>query len=418
MEYSIRKLIRLQGYSSPMGRKTGKKRKTKSPPYSDETLHAIQTIMDRIGLYQRQEEDPQRSLEFISPFLGKSVELDVAIAEGLARIPSRATAMILMAMKASCRSKPLLKAIKRSLYRLQQRGISIEDTEEREGSTPVVRPLPSGQPKGFLSGIDYQGSRLVILTVPRIPRGLHTLEALVSDIEGLVNFRRDQMMRKAFNAFLGNVRERVKFPIVEIPPAYGRFLLEEAYSLTQKREKTPPQGFLAAKREINEIGDGINGPLIYQFLDRDEIQGNDRFLTESKNLLAMEGIINWILEPEDVEPYVRAVKEAEESRIALNPTQKEEWLQGIHQRALGELFPRERRLLYKGRLEEMAYILLKLDRGDEAKCCLAAALDLEREISPLRPNPFLLQLVITSIYRVMAEKYEKGKREPSLIIQP
>ena len=401
-----------------MGRKKEKKRRSKSPPYSDEILQAIQTIIDRISLYQRQEEDPQRSLEFISPFLGKSAELDVAIAEGLARIPSRTTAMILMEMKASCRNKPLLKAIKRSLYRLKQRGIPIEDTEERERSTPVIRPLPSDQPKGFLSGVDYLGNRLIILTVPRIPRGLLTLEALVSDIEGLVNFQRDQMTRKAFNAFLGNLREKAGFPIVEIPPAYGRFLLEEAYSLTQKMEKTPPQDFLMAKREISDIENGINGPLIYQFLDRDEIEGNDRFLADSQNLLAKEGIINWILEPEDVEPYVRAVKEAEESRIALNPTQKEEWLQGIYQRALGELFPRERRLLYKRRLEEMAYILFKLDRGDEAKRCLAAALDLEREISPLRPNPFLLRLVITSIYRVMAESYEKGKKEPSLIMRP
>ena len=83
-----------------MGRKKEKKRKFKSLSYSDETLQAIETIIDRINLYQRQEEDPQRSLEFISPFLGKSGELDAAIAEGLARIPSKATAIILMEMKA------------------------------------------------------------------------------------------------------------------------------------------------------------------------------------------------------------------------------------------------------------------------------------------------------------------------------
>ena len=133
----------------------------------------------------------------------------------------------------------------------------------------------------------------------------------------------------------------------------------------------------------------------------------------------MEGIFNWVLEPKDVEPYVRAVREAEESRIALNPTQKEEWLQGIYRRALEELFPGERRLLYKRRLEEMAYILFKLDRSDEAKRCLAAALDLEKEINALNPNPFLFQLVITSIYSVMAaERERKAEKEPSLIIRP
>ena len=401
-----------------MGRRKEKKRKAKGFSYSDETLQAVQTIIDRIGLYQRQEEDPQRSFEFVSQFLGKSEELDAAIAEGLARIPSTASGMILVQMKASCRSKPLLKTIKKSLYRLKQKGISIEDTGERERSAPVIRPLPSGQPEGFVSGIDYLGNRLVILAIPRIPRGLHVLQALVSDIEGLVNFQRDEMTRKAFGAFLGNLRERVRLPIVEIPPAYGRFLLEEAYALTEKREKTPPQDYLMAKGEISEIEDGIQGPRIYQFLDRDEIKGNDRFLADSKDLLGEEDIVNWVLEPEEVEPYVRAVREAEESQIALNPTQKEEWLQGIYQRALGELFTAERRLLYKRRLEEMAYVLFKLDRSDEAKRCLAAALDLEKEISSFRPNPFLLQLVITSIYRVMAEKYREAEKEPSLIIRP
>ncbi len=401
-----------------MRRKKEKKRRAKSISYTDETLQAVQTIIDRISLYQRQEEDPQRSLEFISQFLGKSAALDTAIADGLARIPSRATAMILMEMKASCRNKALLKAIKKSLYRLKQRGISIEDTKERESSAPVIRPLPSSQPKGFMSGIDYLGNRLIILAIPRIPRGLHTLEALVSDIEGLVNFHRDEMTRKSFHTFLGNLRERVEFPIVDIPPAYGRFLLDEAYALTEKMEKIPSKDFLAAKREISDIGDGIDGPLIYQCLDEDEIKGNDRFLADSKNLLEMDGIIKWVLEPEDVKPYVEAVREAEESKIALNPTQKEEWLQGIYQRALEELFPAERRLLYKRRLEEMAYILFKLGRTDEARCCLAAALDLEREISSFRPNPFLLQLVVTSIYRVMAEKDEEAEAEPSLIIRP
>ena len=401
-----------------MRRKKEKKKRAKSISYTDETLQVVQTIIDRISVYQRQEEDQQRSLEFISQFLGKSAELDTAIAEGLLRIPSRATVMILIEMKASCRSKALLKAIKKSLYRLKQKGISIDDTRERESSAPVIRPLPSIQPKGFMSGIDYLGNRIIILMLPRIPRGLHTLEALVSDIEGLVNFNRGEMTRKGFNTFLGNLRERVGLPIVEIPPAYGRFLLEEAYALTEKREKIPPQDFLKAKREISDIGDGIDGPLIYQFLDQDEIRGNDRFLADSKNLLEMNDIITWVLEPEDVEPYMGAVREAEKSQIALNPTQKEEWLQGIYQRALEELFPAERRLLYKRRLEEMAYIFFKLDRGDEAKCCLAAALDLEREVSSFRPNPFLLQLVITSIYTFMVERDKEAEAEPSLIIRP
>jgi len=401
-----------------MGRRREKKRKTRGVAYSEETLQAVQTIIDRIDLYQRQEEDPRRSYAFVSQFLGKSEELDVAIAEGLARIPTEATAAILMEMKGACRSKPLFKAVKKSLYRLKQRGVSVEDTGEEERGAPAIRPLPTGQPQGFVSGIDYRGSRLIILTIPRIPRGLRTFQALVSDSEGLANFQRDEMTKKAFHAFLGDFRERAGFPIVEIPPAYGRFLLEEAYALTEKMGKAPPQEFLMAKKEISEIENGVHGPLVYQFLDGEEIKGNDRFLADSKNLIAGGDLVNWVLDPEQVEPYVRAVKEAEASQLSLNPRQKEDWLQGIYGRALRELFPADRRLLYKRRLEEMAYVFFKLNRGDEAKGCLAAAIDLEKEISSFRPNPFLLQLVITSIYRAMAETDEKEGKESSFIIKP
>jgi hypothetical protein len=401
-----------------MARRKGKKKKLKGLSYSDEVLQAVQTVIDRVNLSQRQGEDPQHSFEFVSQFLGKSDELDVAIAEELVRIPSEDTAKILMHMKASCRSKASLRAIRKSLYRLRQRGISVEETEKRERDIPGIRRRETSPPEGFVSAIDYVGNRLVILAVPRIPRGLYILQAVVSDVEGLVDFQRDEMMRKAFGAFLGDLRQRARLPVVEIPAAYGRFLLEEACALAEKRGKTPPQDYAVAKRAISEIGGEVDGPLIYQFLDQDEIKGNDRLLADSKDLLTAEVFVNWLLEPKEVEPYVRAVKEAEESKIAVNPAQKEAWLQGIYQRALGELFPAERRLRYKRRLEETAYVLVKLDRSDEARRCLAAALDLEKEIGPLRPNPFLLQLVITSIYRVMAERHEKAEKDHPLIIRP
>jgi hypothetical protein len=399
-----------------MARRKGKKKKLKGLSYSDEVLQAVQTVIDRVNLSQRQGEDPQHSFEFVSQFLGKSDELDVAIAGELVRIPSEDTAKILMHMKTSCRSKASLRAIRKSLYRLRQRGISVEETEKREREVPGIRRRATS-PEGFVSAIDYVGNRLVILAVPRIPRGLYILQAVVSDVEGLVDFQRDEMTRKAFGAFLGDLRQRAGLPVVEIPAAYGRFLLEEAFVLAEKRGKTP-QDYAVAKRAISEIGGEVDGPLIYQFLGQDEIKGNDRLLADSKDLLTAEGFVNWFLEPKEVEPYVRAVKEAEESKIAVNPAQKEAWLQGIYQRALGELFPAERRLRYKRRLEETAYVLVKLDRSDKAKRCLAAALDLEKEIGPLRPNPFLLQLVITSIYRVMAERHEELEKEHPLIIRP
>jgi hypothetical protein len=69
-------------------------------------------------------------------------------------------------------------------------------------------------------------------------------------------------------------------------------------------------------------------------------------------------------------------------------------------------------------LEEMAYVLLKLGREEEAKISLSVALDLEKPLNLIQPNPFLYQLVVKSIYSLLAETNEKKSKEPSLIVKP
>ena len=66
----------------------------------------------------------------------------------------------------------------------------------------------------------------------------------------------------------------------------------------------------------------------------------------------------------------------------------------------------------------MAYLLFKLGKEEEARVSLAAALDLEKPLNLIQPNPFLYQLVIKSIFTLLAEAYEKKAKEPSLIVKP
>jgi len=85
---------------------------------------------------------------------------------------------------------------------------------------------------------------------------------------------------------------------------------------------------------------------------------------------------------------------------------------------LTELFSGERRFLYQRRLEEMAYVLFKLGKGEEAKISLSVAMDLEKPLNPIQPNPFLFQLVMKSILTLLTEAHEKKSKEVSLIVKP
>ncbi len=66
----------------------------------------------------------------------------------------------------------------------------------------------------------------------------------------------------------------------------------------------------------------------------------------------------------------------------------------------------------------MAYVLFRLGKEEEARLSLAVALDLEKPLNSIQPNPFLLQLIVKSIMTLLAEANEKKAKEPSLIIKP
>jgi hypothetical protein len=141
-------------------------------------------------------------------------------------------------------------------------------------------------------------------------------------------------------------------------------------------------------------------------------------LGKGGDLLRADVFSSWRIEEDQIQPYVDEISGAEESKIVLNSAQKEARIQGIYQKALTELFSGDRKFLYQRRLEEEAYVLFKLGREEEAKISLSVAIDLEKPLNRILPNPFLYQLVVQSISSLLAEAKEKKSKEPSLLIKP
>jgi hypothetical protein len=229
------------------------------------------------------------------------------------------------------------------------------------------------------------------------------IQGIISDTQGLVDFSCGEMNRRGFKTFFEEVQKGSPFPLVEIEPSYVGFLFNEAYQLTIQKGKTPPQDYLR---------------MIYSHIEESKIEGDERMLQRGGDLLKMDFYSGWRIDEEEIRPYADEVWEAEESKLILNPTQKEVRFQEIYQRALSSLFPEERRLLYRRRMEEMAYVLFKLGREEEARISLTVALDLKKPARLIQPNPFLFQLVIKSIFALLKEAYDKKVKEPSFIMKP
>jgi hypothetical protein len=377
----------------------------------------IEAMIQKVRTEIERGDSAEEIIQSISGLFGKDPETDRKVVESLVLIPHVRTAEILQRLLQVFKEKKTQKAIKRALYRLKSKGIVVEEVAPAK-EPPVLRPLQVKPPEGFGSGIDSHGHRLLLMALLRPGRGWTVMQGVASDTQGFLDFSGEELTRKGMREFIEEIQKKTPFPVVEMDPSYVGFLFDEAYALNLKGEKSLPQEYVRFKREVEGIKKDYPKPPIYSIMEADEIAKDDWTLGKGGGLLSADVISTWIIEEDLVRPYVDAVSEAEESKIILSGSQKEVRYQAIYERALSELFSGERRLLYRRRLEEMAFVFHRMEKEDEARIALAAAIDLEKPLNPIRPNPFLLQLVIKSILDLLKITHDEKKKEPSFIIRP
>ena len=359
----------------------------------------------------------EKSLFLLSKLVGKNEELDLIIAESLAYLPASGSADMLFQMVKEAQSKPLKKAIKRSLYRLKERGIIAEDRGTEDSRASVLHPLTRIS-EGYLSSIDYLGDRLVWLTQPRVTKGLYFFQVLINDTEGIKDFQGTEITKKMYRDYLTRFKEESPMPIVEAEPSYCQFLIEEGYATAIQRGHPVPTGYLEWKDMVGKPSVKPQRPLIYSCYEEETIKADESLLARSETLFELPEFSNWVIKPDEIEQYAEKINEASKSKLILTPIQKQERISQIYNDAAEELFDEERRLLYKKRLEEAAYIIYKLGREEEAKICLAVALALRSEGMPSSRHPFLLALVKRSLSSAIWEEEQKARENLSFIVKP
>jgi hypothetical protein len=377
----------------------------------------IETLVEDVRAGLREGSTEEELFQSLVGLWRTSPETAGRVADLLGGVPDARIGRILQRLLDSTSDKLIRKTIKRSLYRLKSRGVSVEDPLS-EKRTSILRPLQAESAKGFGGSIDSAGQRLLLLVLPRPGGGITAMEGVVSDTEGLLNFSGAEMTRKHFRTFFDEFQKEQPFPAVEMEPAYVASLFSGGYQLTLKRKETPPQDYLNLKGQVEKVGKHYERPPIYASLRSNDLPEQAWALKKSGDLLKTDLFEGWVLEESRIRPYADGVSEAGQTKLVLNEAQKAARIQEIYQNALMELFPEERRLLYKRRIEEMAYVLFKQGREEEARTSLSAAMDLEKPLNPFQPNPFLFQLVVRSILSLLQEEKEKKEREPSFIIRP
>jgi hypothetical protein len=348
---------------------------------------------------------------------GKGLETDLAVVFLLGRIADRASLEALTSLERTVTDKEIRKEIRRSLFKLAQKGMSAPPAEAVEVSAQKPTLTLAPETEGYLSSVDGAGGRLVWLAKPQAGSGVQLLQGMVNDREGLQRVSGVLIRRKELRRMMQDIREKHGVTMIFVPWEYADQILYEAFERAKAMGRSGLEDFSSIRTIFNPAKPKALPHPIYDRLASDEVRtGAWRDL--SRRLLEEVEFRFWILDEDWIKPYLERVEKAQESRLVLNEIQKEERFAGIVRNAVREIFSGERRQLFQRRMEDMALYFLETGREEKAKLALAVALQFrEGDLGPLDIS-FLTGLIQKSLAFYRSQAKEKAAEEASLIIKP
>jgi hypothetical protein len=348
--------------------------------------------------------------------LGKGRETDLAIVFSLGKIVDSAAAAALLRMERGAQDKDLNKEIRRSLFKLSQKGLTIPEDRQGEKS-PASLLSRSPEIEAYMSPVDGAGGRLVWIVKPQAGHGLQTIQGMVNDREGLQRIGGTQIRRKELRNMAQEIKRQHGITMVSVPWEYADMMLYEGFEKAKSTGRSGLENFHQLRSMISTAKPKAQEHPVYQRLDPAEVrEGAWREL--SRRLLDEPELRFWILDADWAEPYLGQLEEAQTSRLVLNPMQKEERIAGIVRDVVKTLCTGETGKIMQRRMEDMAFYFVDAGRTDRAKLALAVA----QQIKEGDPGPldisFLTGLVQKSFAVYLSQQKSKAEEEPSFIVKP
>jgi hypothetical protein len=280
--------------------------------------------------------------------------------------------------------KPGRKALRRALHHLRARGLAVPERPPAE----VVSRLPPVESEfraGYVSALDPRGSRLVYLVEPNPAGGARLFEILLDEARGIVDFEVYSAGRSRIRRFLKDAVQRTRFPAVEAPPAALRALVARIAE-QHPADRVLPASFSEWRMKVAVPGE-TPGDLAAAALE----QGADaESLARAAELVRKGSLGPW--GPPALE-LSRRLEQPLEAAAAGTPGQED---MGALAAALFDARSVE---IQAQRFRESAFVLWKLEREEDARSCLAAALALASK--PPAENPVAIAMTETLLTPVL-----------------
>ena len=354
--------------------------------------------------------------------IGSHPDADLSIADYLGSIAMEQSARQLLAWedawdKTASPDKDLLRVIRRSLFRLQQRGIAAA-AREKPAREPV-RLIDPVEPTGYLSPIDGAGNRLAWLSRPRPEGGLVVMTSVINDRIGMRDIGVMNVNKSRLREIFADAAKHSAH-LVPAPHRYVDWLMHEAYRAgAPKDDQGGGYPLLRAEFYIPAATAVVSPVHGLMSLAAEEIE---RLLDDSASLFNEQEFFGWALPDDAVKPHQARFRDAQDSSIVISKEAMTQRLTDIIDEAFEQTVATESRSLYATRMQEMALWYHLADRPALAARCYAVHTAMADPQRSLKQVSFLRALVFRSFIHLMPSTDEPAPApsdDPSsLIVRP
>ncbi|MFC1866927.1 hypothetical protein ACFL0H_02160 [Thermodesulfobacteriota bacterium] len=320
------------------------------------------------------------------------------------------TVNLIFAIRDAFEHKNVQKAVKKAIFRLKQKGLSFPEHEIQKKAPLIFKRPENAEPIAYIGTIDGIGSRGVLLMAPHAPKGIDIGIGVVRSEDGINYFIYDRYSKKRSREIKEFFFEQSGLA-VETSVSHAATILENAYKKNKLKTGESSGDYLKLRPWILENIPLLDRAAIYEFIDPDSIAVETLTDSRIEKLLGHELLESWIIGPEKIQPVLDEILKVEESPIIITQEQKTNRIGEIKEKAIAEIYPRPKRLILKEDLEEMAFIFFRIDGEEYARLCLASAMTMDEEDSPIRINTFLKLSMERSLDHCISIIEEKDKPE-------
>lgn len=376
-------------------------------------------VVERLASRGLSPEDPVAALAALERGWGSAPDLEAAVVALLGATADAGVAERLAHLAQRTTDKTVKREIKRTLYKLEQRGLWHAPAAAAPPSTQSLLGPADDEPEAWLSAIDPSGSRLLWMA-RRAGADVASLSALINETRGLQEFYAGGTTRKALRQAQRDLATRNGVHLVEAPWRHVDALLQSATALAGDEARRAEVS--RARREIvpQSAAPVEARPPVDALIDRAAAARDAGALAASAQALAEKELGGWLLPRDWLEPALAALDDTQSSLVIVSPQQREERAREKLQHAVDEVFAAaERRALFAARFDESAYLLARRGRQEVARALVAAA-EAARAGRPVGEIPVLAQIAARSL-GLAAELRAEQKRDEqrsSLIVTP